>query len=121
MNISHVRMQSAFENGRVAQWQSSGLLSRLLRVRSPPRSQQILDCEGLCFVVCPHREDGIRSPPRSQRSSTEDFLFPLFRERLGLSYTIKILHTGGFLLSPFSPLLCSVFPYITARKILVAL
>lgn len=40
-------------DGRVAQWQSSGLLSRLLRVRVPPRSQTftlLQHEEGIFFI-----------------------------------------------------------------------
>src|SRR5512146_532983 len=56
----HDRMQSAFRpSGRVAQWQSSGLLSHWLRVRISPRSQHTPPpCEAVLFygwLIVPDR------------------------------------------------------------------
>src|SRR3972149_357609 len=117
LNSGLVIFAALCTNGRVAQWQSSSLLSYLLRVRPPPRSQEslpfgrlfvllsvptggmIFDPSALtressvwkafCFVECPHRGGDIRPPPRSQESLPFGRLFVLLS-----------VPTGGMIFDP---------------------
>src|ERR1051325_1745614 len=75
VNISHDRMQSALparahvaNDGRVAQRQSSGLLSRWLRVRISPRSQKTPEKQG-----CVH---GQRNEPNLRYANQDRTLRP---------------------------------------------